>query len=87
MPPCLPAANPHPGTPTAFPCPPQDDARQGGAGANPLYETNQSQLSAPDSPGGYADAAAGAGAGGAATSVGASMMSARSRQVRALGEE
>ena len=60
---------------------PQDDARAGaGAGANPLYETNQSQLSAPDSPGAYGDATAAAA--GAGTSVGASMMSARSRQVR-----
>lgn len=57
----------------------QDDARAGaGAGANPLYETNQSQLSAPDSPGAYGDATAAAA--GAGTSVGASMMSARSRQ-------
>lgn len=45
-------------------------------GANPLFATNQSQLSAPDSPGAYGGAPA-----AAAPSVPQSMMSARSRQV------
>lgn len=55
------------------------EVRPGGdEGANPLYATNNSQLSAPDSPGGYAAAAAAQPGGGASQQ--SQMMSARSRQ-------
>lgn len=61
----------------------------GGTGANPVFESHQSQLSAPDSPSAYAAAAAGGGAAAAAggrpvtPSVATSVQTARSKQASA----